>query len=294
MKCPHCNQEHPDGFQFCPTTGQKINVFKACTNSSCPENGKYTLPIDSMYCPVCGSKLDSFDKGQNGDERVFNVNGVSFKMIKVESGTFDMGDYKSSLCPIHSITLSHDYFVGETPVTQALWLAVMGNNPSSFKGTQNPVENVNWNYCEEFIKNLNHKTNCKFRLPTEAEWEFAARGGTNSNGYEFSGSNNIQEVAWYNGNSGSKTHPVKQKKPNELGIYDMSGNVWELCNDWLNHNYYTESPNIDPKGPSSGSYRVTRGGSWDYGAGLCCVWWRSNCSPDSMGSDLGFRLALSE
>ncbi len=198
----------------------------------------------------------------------FTVNGVSFEMVHVEGGTFRMGatseqedDADSDEKPVHSVTLS-SYYIGKTEVTQALWQAVMGSNPSNFKGADLPVECVSWNDCQEFIKKLNRLTGRNFRLPTEAEWEFACRGGNNSRGYKYSGSNDIDNVAWYDGNSGDQTHPVGTKAPNELGIYDMSGNVWEWCSDWYAD--YTSYSQTNPKGSQSGSYRVNRGGSWDY------------------------------
>ena len=167
------------------------------------------------------------------EDQTFTVNGVSFTMKLVEGGTFQMGatseqgsDAYNSEKPVHSVTLSN-YYLGETEVTQALWNAVMGSNPSYFEGDALPVEQVAWNDCQEFIRKLNQKTGKNFRLPTEAEWEYAARGGKKSNGYKYAGSNDIGSVAWYTNNSDSKTHPVKGKSPNELGLYDMSGNVWE-------------------------------------------------------------------
>ncbi len=167
--------------------------------------------------------------------QTFTVNGVSFKMIFVEGGTFTMGataelesDALGGEKPTHRVTLS-SYMIGETEVTQELWQAVMGGNPSLHKGARNPVEWVSWNDCQEFIDKLNRLTGRKFGLPTEAQWEYAARGGNRSKGYKYSGSNNIDELAWYDGNSG--THLVATKKPNELGIYDMSGNLWEWCQD---------------------------------------------------------------
>ena len=233
------------------------------------------------------------------------VNGVSFTMIAVEGGTFNMGaqyidssgtnydnDAVSDEKPVHSVTLS-DYYIGETEVTQELWEAVMGSNPSHFGGNpQRPVETVSWDDCQEFITKLNQLTGKNFRLPTEAEWEYAARGGNKSQGYKYSGSNTIGDVAWYDDNSNSRTHNVKTKSPNELGIYDMSGNVWEWCHDWYNSNYYSNSPQTNPTGPSTGSYRVNRGGSWDDIAKFCRVSVRINYDPDGRFSNYGFRLAL--
>ena len=231
----------------------------------------------------------------------FTVKGVSFKMIKVEGGTFKMGaqiigvNYDSEAWnnekPVHSVTLN-DYYIGETEVTQKLWEAVMGRNPSYFKGLNKPVECVTWNDCQEFIEKLNKLTGKKFRLPTEAEWEYAARGGNKSRGYKYSGSDNVDDVAWYGGNSSSSTHPVGTKSPNELGLYDMSGNVGEWCSDWYGENYYSSSPQTNPTGPTSGSDRVFRGGSWGSGAISCRVSRRSSISPDIRFNYLGFRLVM--
>ncbi len=224
----------------------------------------------------------------------FTVNGVSFTMIKVEGGTFSMGatseqgsDADSDEKPVHSVTLS-DYYIGETEVTQELWEAVMGTNPSGFKGSQKPVEGVSWNDCKEFITKLNRLTGKKFRLPTEAEWEYAARGGNKSKGYKYSGSNTIGNVAWYRDNSSKTTHNVKTKSPNELGIYDMIGNVWEWCEDW--YDSYSSGSQTNPTGPSSGSYRVFRGGCWYNYAASCRVSDRYFASPGRRYGDLGFRV----
>lgn len=233
--------------------------------------------------------------------RSYTVNGVSFKMIAVEGGTFKMGataeqqnPYDNEK-PVHNVTLGN-YCIGETEVTQALWQAVMGSNPSYFTGSDNPVENVSYDDCITFINKLNTllsgqlPNGRKFRLPTEAEWEYAARGGNRSRGYRYSGSDNLDSVAWYKDNSGNKTHQVKQKQANELGLYDMSGNVWEWCNDWYDR--YSSSSQTNPKGPSSGYYRVFRGGSWYYIAQYCRVAFRYDSTPDYRDSLGGLRLAL--
>lgn len=217
-------------------------------------------------------------------------------MIYVQGGTFTMGctseqggDCDGDEKPIHSVMLS-DFLIGETEVTQALWKAVMGSNPSYFKGDNLPVERVSWNDCQEFIRKLNQLTGRMLRLPTEAEWEYAARGGKHSCGYKYAGSNSVGEVGLYDSNSDNKTHPVKTKKANELGLYDMSGNVWEWCSDWYGN--YSSSAQSDPKGPFSGSSRVLRGGGWGSGAGYCRVSNRYGIDPDYRGSDFGFRLTL--
>ena len=224
----------------------------------------------------------------------FTVRGVSFEMVRVEGGTFRMGatseqedDANSDEKPVHSVTLS-SYYIGKTEVTQALWQAVMGSNPSAFQGADLPVECVSWNDCQEFIQKLNRLTGRNFRLPTEAEWEFACRGGNKSNGYKYSGSNDIDNVAWYDGYSGA--HPVGTKAPNELGIYDMSGNVWEWCSDWYAD--YTSYSQTDPTGPQSGSNRVFRGGCWLNFARCCRSSFRYGDYPTRRFNILGLRLAL--
>lgn len=216
-------------------------------------------------------------------------------MVRVEGGTFTMGatpeqgnDANGNEKPAHQVTLS-DYYIGRYEVTQKEWQAVMGNNPSNFKGDNLPIERVSWNECYEFIKKLNQLTGLQFRLPTEAEWEYAARGGKSSRGFKYSGSDNIGDVAWYTDNSGGKTHQVGTKEPNELGIYDMSGNVWEWCSDRFGS--YSSSSQTNPIGPSSGSNRVYRGGSWDGSARNCRVSSRDDIIPGSRDSSLGFRLS---
>lgn len=220
--------------------------------------------------------------------KVYTVNGVSFKMIAVKGGTFQMGS-DDGYNAVHQVTLS-DYYIGETEVTQELWNAVMGSNPSYFYGNmQRPVETVSWNDCQTFISRLNELTGETFRLPTEAQWEYAARGGYKSKGYTYSGSNAIDDVAWHWYNSDRTTHPVKTKAPNELGIYDMSGNVWEWCSDWYGD--YSSAAQTDPTGPATGYYRVGRGGSWDNDATYCRVAFRGNSTPTNRFSHLGLRLA---
>jgi formylglycine-generating enzyme required for sulfatase activity len=223
---------------------------------------------------------------QVSDGTSYTVNGVTFEMIDVEGGNFNMGGNDSEAYddekPVHSEYVS-SFQIGKTEVTQALWKAVMGNNPSYFKGDNLPVENVSWNDCKDFIRKLNSLTGQNFRLPTEAEWEYAARGGNRSRGYKYSGSNSIGEVAWYTNNSSNTTHAVATKAPNELGIYDMSGNVWECTSDFWSSDYSSSR---------SGSYPVNRGGCWEDGAGVCRVSHRDFSEPTFRGPVLGFRLAL--
>ena len=191
--------------------------------------------------------------------------------------------------PVHQVTVS-SFYMGETEVTQRQWKAIMGSNPSHFTGDNRPVECVSWNDCQEFIQKLNQLTGRTFRLPTEAEWEYAARGGVHHSGYKYAGSNSVGGVAWYSDNSGSQTHDVKTKQPNALGLYDMSGNVWEWCSDW--YRSYSSGALTDPQGPSSGSYRVLRGGSWYHGAGYCRVSYRRSNRPDTRTYSFGFRLSI--
>lgn len=225
----------------------------------------------------------------------FTVNGVQFTMVEVGGGTFTMGatseqgsDAWDEEKPAHKVTLS-DYYIGQTEVTQALWEAVMGSNPSDSKGGNLPVERVSWDDCQVFIQKLNQLTGNQFRLPTEAEWEYAARGGRKSRGYKYAGGNNIDSVAWCDGNSGNETHPVATKQANELGIYDMSGNVLEWCSDWCGD--YTSSSQSDPQGSSSGSFRVIRGGCYYNFARNCRVSYRISNTLDYRSGYLGLRLS---
>jgi len=219
-------------------------------------------------------------------------------MIKVEAGTFRMGatseqgsDAYSNEKPVHKVTLTNDYYMGETEVTQALWTAVMGSNPSYFKkGGLYPVERVSWDDCVTFINRLNNLTGRRFRLPTEAEWEYAARGGNRSRGFKYSGGSDIASVAWYDGNSGNCTHEVATCQSNELGLYDMSGNVYEWCADW--YGPYGSASQTNPAGASSGSDRVIRGGSWSLNAWYCRAAGRCSIPPDDRRNFLGLRLAL--
>ena len=219
-------------------------------------------------------------------------------MVYVEGGTFIMGatseqgsDAWDDEKPAHQVTLS-SFSIGKYEVTQEEWQAMMGSNPSYFKGALRPVEKVSWNDCQEFIRKLNSMTSKRFRLPTEAEWEYASRGGNRSRGYKYAGGNVLDNVAWYENNSGN-THDVGQKSPNELGLYDMSGNVMEWCADW--YGSYSSNSQTNPTGASGGfNHRVLRGGFWSFGAKFCRVSSRSGDSPGFAGFNLGLRLALSE
>jgi formylglycine-generating enzyme required for sulfatase activity len=229
-------------------------------------------------------------------ERTRILQNLINNMVYVEGGTFKMGatyEQKNEAAknekPAHKVTLS-SFFIGRYEVTQEEWQAVMGSNPSYFKGSKRPVEEVSWNDCQAFIRRLNAMTGKHFRLPTEAEWEYAARGGNRSQGYKYSGSNYLNSVAWYYDNSGKTTHDVGQKSPNELGIYDMSGNVWEWCSD--RYGNYSSSSQTNPTGPSYGSDRVVHGGSWNSITRGCRVSARGPAAPGVTEEDTGFRLAL--
>lgn len=277
------------------TAASKISSLETAPEPLCPcGSGKFF-----KYChgkslsSVSKSESESKPQTQDSGDFVLRVKGVEYPMVFVEGGTFRMGSDDSEASkyekPVHNVTLS-SYCIGKYEVTQELWAAVMGSNPSWFKGARRPVEQVSWEDCQDFIRKLNNLTGKNFKLPTEAQWEYAARGGKKSRGYKYSGSNTIGDVAWYSGNSGSKTHEVGTKSPNELGLYDMSGNVLEWCSDW--DGSYGSSPQTDPLGPSRHLYRVIRGGRWNNDAWSCRVSYRISSSPDDSFYDLGLRLCL--
>ena len=274
----------------------KPKTEQAAKPSSAKKTNQSAKPNNGHRSNAASTSASS--SRQSISSQTFTANGVSFDMMYVKGGTFIMGatseqgsDADSDEKPTHRVTLSN-FYIGKYEVTQALWEAVMGSNPSNWKGANLPVETVSWDDCQTFIRKLNALTGKNFRLPTEAEWEFAARGGNNSRGYKYAGSNNIGDVAWYDDNSGSKTHVVGTKSPNELGIYDMSGNVWEWCQDW--YGSYSSASQTNPTGASSGSYRVLRGGSWVNYAGCCRSSDRHNYAPGGRFSYCGLRLVLSQ
>ena len=281
------NSQDGDDVQFVKSFG--TSVLKT------GESGYITIPTEDT------------NKGWNiktpPTEQEFTVTGngktVTFKMKKVKSGTFQMGSTASNEKPVHSVTLTKSYYMGETEVTQALWYAVMGQSPTSDGSSWSSSDGLGDNYpayyisyedCQQFLAKLNQMTGQKFRFPTEAEWEYAAKGGNKSKGYTYAGSNTIDDVAWYTSNSGSNAHIVKTKAANELGLYDMSGNVWEWCYDW--YDSYTSTAQTDPTGATSGSCRVYRGGGWSSAAANCRTAYRDFDTPSSRRNNVGFRLAL--
>ena len=273
-----------------------ITSISGCDNY--PQDDSELLPSMTAIYPT--PQEPDIPQG-NEETLTFTVDGVTFKMKLVEAGTFQMGSTEYSReQPIHSVTISKDYYLGETEVTQALWKAVTGYSPTSGGsswsstyglGDNYPAYYISYEDVQSFITKLNSLTGERFRMPTEAEWEYAARGGKKSKGCTYSGSNTIGNVAWYSDNSSSMTHTVKTKAANELGIYDMSGNVCEWCSDW--YDTYSSSAQTDPTGPTTDKrYRVDRGGCWGTNAASCRCAFRFYCPPSYRDYYLGVRLAL--
>ena len=248
---------------------------------------------ESLEVPTSKAEKQASAVGALPREFKYLVTGMEFVFIK--GGCFEMGDAfgdgDSAEKPVHEVCVD-DFYLGKYEVTQGQWEKVMGRNPSRFKGRDNPVETVTWNDVQRFMERLNSKSARKYRLPTEAEWEYAAKSGGKRE--IFSGTNQEGELgqyAWYSNNPGNQTHPVGQKEPNGLGLYDMSGNVWEWCADWYDAHYYQKSPKDNPRGPVNGALRVLRGGSWfslpRYGRAACRIWYE----PGGWNYTIGFRLA---
>lgn len=240
---------------------------------------------------------------ESGEIQTITVNGVSFNMVYVASGTFEMGAppesyYNVDNCrPVHQVTLS-EYYIGQTEVTQELWTAVMGSNPSYYvESNQQPVHMITWDDCQSFITKLNQLTGMNFRLPTEAEWEYAARGAEKTHGYEYAGGvqEDLDSLCWNSHNTASDNytwgaHPVAMKRPNEIGLYDMSGNVEEWLNDFIST--YTEEAQVDPQGPETGTKRCLRGGCYSHNWWDLRVFMRHASVPDDKHPFWGMRLAL--
>jgi len=255
--------------------------------------GEYSLKVKMNGYKT---REEKFSLGK-GEIKVIEINlekgsDIAFPdVVFVKGGWFNMGSNENidNEKPIHRVWLD-DFFIGKFEVTQKEWYDLMGSNPSYFKGENLPVEQVSWVEAQEFINRLNSKTGMQFRLPTEAEWEYAARGGNQSKRYQHSGNDILGEVGWYEHNSSNQTWPVGRKKPNELGIYDMSGNVWEWCSDLFSPDYYKSSPEMNPKGPNSGTTKVVRGGSWRVRSNSCTVSFRFDYSPLERRNAIGFRV----
>jgi len=267
----------------------KNEKFDLNTGSYCMDVMASLIPFEiENYKLAMQTAASNSTNGENKNY-VDPVTGMEFVFVK--GGCFDMGDSagEDDEKPVHEVCVD-DFYIGKYEVTQGQWKKIMGNKPSKFKGSQRPVEQVSWNDVQKFIEKLNRLSGKKYRLPTEAEWEYACRGGTKSQGYKYCGSDNPDEVAWYDKNSNGATIAVGKKKPNELGIYDMSGNVWEWCQDWYDKAYYNWSPKDNPQGPDDGSGRVIRGGSWGNGPRSVRCANRDDSAPGHRGLDLGFRL----
>lgn len=253
-----------------PEKGSEIeNLFQA--NGETPVMDNPVAPLDDLIEKI----LNNFGIPSNNGWAENKLNKI-FKEHQ-SARTTDKEDLEIEMVKVKGNNIIGDFCIGKYQVTQKQWKEVMCSNPSYFKGDNLPVENVSWNDVQEFLLKLNDKYPCKnYRLPTEAEWEYAARGGNQSKGYEYSGSNNIKDVAWFEGNSGNKTHPVGALKPNELGLYDMSGNVWEWCYDWyLNYNF-----------------PIVRGGSWYSSDNNSRVSRRISDNPINRSDNVGFRLVI--
>jgi len=260
-------------YLFCAISLIAVCMFLGCSDGGDDNGGGLGVGIDSE------------EHATDGEERTINVGGISIDVIFVAAGTFTQGGFNFGNSVSRQVTLTRGFWIGKYPVTQAQYQAVMGNNPSHFGGRpNNPVESVNWHNATEFASRVGG------RLPTEAEWEFAAKGGNKSQGFIYSGSDNADEVAWFVDNSSSSTQAVGQKLPNELGIYDMSGNVFEWIGDWLAN--FDATAVTDPTGPLSGANRMMRGGSWFGRATLCRVAVRYDNDPSYDWRNTGFRVVF--
>jgi len=248
----------------------------------------FLFRITILFLPFLAME-GAFAQGK-GDSVLISVPAMVF----IQGGSFRMGAAVagSDETPIHTVQVG-DFMMGRYEVTQKEWRDVMGNDArvNYFPGCDScPVERVSWHHVNEYLEKLSAMTGRHFRLPTEAEWEYAARGGRLSRHYKYSGSNDPDEVAWRDGNSDVMTHPVGRKKPNELGLYDMTGNVWELCSDWYSRDYYAVSPATDPRGPEEGKEKVMRGGSWFHDSSGLRISDRDGCDPHWRYGYVGFRV----
>lgn len=309
MKCPNksCNAENSQESKFCNQCGTKLEVSKKCPNPDC---GTDNLPAIAKFCPDCGTLLEyKTDVEQENEAASLSLYDGPIEMVFVEGGTFEMGseEGESDESPVHDVILN-SFYIGKYPVKQAEWVEIMGENPSAEEGDEMPVTDISWYDCVEFCNQLNEingyeacyeidreevkwlRNKRGFRLPTEAEWEYAARGGNESIGWEYAGSDDAEEVAWFDDNSEGELQDVGLLEPNDLDIYDMSGNVGEWCWDWYDD--YPDKKKKNPLGPKDGSSRVIRGGNWEESVEYCRVACRSLAAPASRSSNLGFRLVF--
>ena len=278
---------------FIPSNASNKKMYweSSDTNIATVEDGKIT----GIAVGIVKITAIADDGGRRAQCMVSVIQPIEPELIRVEGGTFTMGcageqgvDCYANETPTHEVTLS-SFYIGKFEVTQKEWIATMVNNPSFDKGDSIPVQDITWNEVQKYIQRLNTVTGKNYRLLTEAEWEYAARGGNQSQGYKYSGSNNIDEVAWYSENASFRAHPVGMKKANELGIFDMTGNLFEWCNDW--YSIYTSNAQINPLGPAAGNKKVVRGGSW-YTSADGSVFARGYMTETEKCIDTGFRLAL--
>ena len=286
--CPVCDQQVEINQSFCPNCGWAFIPF----HSSKLDEKRMVLSKKIWMNKAVSSTLNQITNNSLSP----CIASLIDNMVKVEGGSFMMGATKEQgedafgdESPAHKVTLS-TYYIGRFPVTQEEWQAVMDNNPSHFEGLDKPVDSINWLDCQNFIKKLNEITGLSFRLPTEAEWEYAARGGKKSKRYKYSGGNILEQVGWFDENSNEMSHPVGQKSPNELGLYDMSGNIWEWVQDWKGE--YTSDEQENPKGPLNGTERVCRGGGWNRERDRARVSYRGDDEPNLHYCSLGFRIAI--
>ncbi|MGI8640025.1 MAG: formylglycine-generating enzyme family protein [Pyrinomonadaceae bacterium] len=288
-----------DGTQPCNTTPKKTTPKPTTKPKPKPTVSKPTTPTKKPPTnvvkpkPVTKSSVACSPSNNNNAPSNFTqtINGVKFQMVGIPSGSFCMGsnNVEDDEKPVHKVIISQAFWMGRTEVTQAQWKAVMGNNPGYFKGDDLPVEQVSWDNVKDFIRKLNNLQNdYEYRLPTEAEWEYAARAGTTTRYSYGDGEGSLDSYAWYSANSGSKTHEVATKQPNAFGLYDMHGNVWEWCQDWYGN--YSSGAVTNPTGAGTGSHRVGRGGGWGSAAAYLRSAYRFSITPSFRDVDLGFRV----
>lgn len=271
-------------FTWTPADGPGPSRYEVAVSVEGPDGqgGQTALAITVARPNPRGLKEATLDLGP----------GVGLELVLIPAGSFTMGGPTET--PVHRVNITHPFYLGKYPVTQEQWEAVLGNNPSRFKGPNNPVESVSWNDCQGFLEKLNAKPRPGggiFRLPTEAEWEYACRAETTTKYCFGDDERQLGDYAWYRNNSGDNTHPVGEKEPNAWGLYDMHGNVCESCADWYDGGYYVGSPTDDPTGPLRGSVRVYRGGGWRDFPRLCRSAYRGGRTPDVRIDSMGFRLA---